>query len=506
MPTDSTHRKPHRPQRVRRWLVRLTLVFLVCLVLAVGVMTWRTFALSADVTAIPPTTLPTIDEDAPQRLADALRFRTVATPAVFDPEEFQKLHAYLEASFPQVHAALEREVFAECSLLYRWPGRDASTTPILLMSHLDVVPVPESEEPRWSHDPWGGEIADGYIWGRGALDVKCGVVGMLEAVEHLLKDGFQPECDVYFAFGHDEEIGGKNGNEQIAVALRGRGVRFRFVLDEGGVIVSNAIPGLESPLALVAVAEKGYATARLSVELSWQERGHSSMPPPQTAVGILAAAVAKVEANPQPASLSGPVGLMFDRIGPHLPFLQRFAIANRDVLEPLVTSSLSKSRSLNALLRTTTALTVIDGGHSENSLPGEAEALINFRLKPGDTPEAVLESIQTVIDDDRVQCELRGEPTAASFVSDHQSADFQRIERVVRQLDSKILVSPGLAVVATDSRHYEGLTENTYRFLPLRLSADDLKRIHGVDERIAVKNYMELVQFFVLLLRDAASS
>ncbi len=470
-----------------------------------GFMTWRTFALSSNVMAVPAVSAPAIDEAAAERLAGALRFRTVASPAAFDPAEFRKLHEYLETNFPRVHTKLEREVFAECSLLYRWPGRDSSATPILLMSHLDVVPVPESEEPRWSHDPWAGAIADGFIWGRGALDVKCGVVGMLEAVEFLLAEGFQPECDVYFAFGHDEEVGGKHGNEQIAVALRGRGVRIRFVLDEGGVIVSHAIPGLEAPLALVAVAEKGYATARLSVELSEKDRGHSSMPPPQTAVGILAAAVAKVEANPLPASLSGPVGLMFDRIGPHLPFTQRFAIANRDALEPLVTSSLSKSRSLNALLRTTTAVTVIDGGQAENALPGNAEALINFRLKPGDTPESVLEHIQTVVDDDRVRCELRGEPTAASFVSDHQSADFQRIERVIRQLDSDVLVSPGLAVVATDSRHYEGLTENTYRFLPLQLSADDLKRIHGVDERIAVDNYLELVQFFVLLLRDAAS-
>ncbi|WP_206028525.1 M20 family peptidase [Thalassoroseus pseudoceratinae] len=506
MPKETPRRRPFLPPRLRRWLVRLFLFLLIGLLLVIGVMTWRTLALSSDPISISRVTLPTIDQDAAERLAGALRFRTVASPAVFDPAEFQKLHEYLETNFPRVHAELQREVFAECSLLYRWPGKDSSATPILLMSHLDVVPVPESEEPRWSHDPWGGEIVDGFIWGRGALDVKCGVVGMLEAVEHLLKQGFQPECDVYFAFGHDEEIGGQNGNEQIAVQLRGRGVRFRFVMDEGGVIVSNAIPGLESPLALVAVAEKGYATARLSVELSENERGHSSMPPPQTAVGILAAALSKLEANPLPASFSGPVGLMLEHIGPHLPFTQRFAIANRDVLKPLVISSLSQSRSLNALLRTTTALTVVKGGHAENSLPGEAEALVNFRLKPGDTPDSVLEHVRKVVDDKRVRCELRGEPTAASYVSDHQSEDFKRIARIVRQLDSEVLVSPGLAVVATDSRHYEGLTENTYRFLPLRLSADDLKRIHGVDERISVENYLEFVQFFVLLLQDATAT
>ncbi len=318
---NSKESKTWLPPRLRRWLVRLALIFAAGLLLAISVMMWRTLALSSDSISVPPTTFPTIDEAAATRFAGAIRFRTVATPAVFDPDEFQKLHRYLEANFPRVHAELQREVFAECSLLYRWPGTDSSATPILLMSHLDVVPVPESEEPRWTHNPWGGEIADGFIWGRGSLDVKCGVVGMLEAVEHLLQKGFLPECDVYLAFGHDEEIGGKNGNQQIAVALRGRGVRFRFVLDEGGVIVSHTIPGLESPMALVAVAEKGYATARLSVRLSDEARGHSSMPPPQTAVGILAAAISKVEAKPLPASFSGPVGLMLDRIGPHLSLM-----------------------------------------------------------------------------------------------------------------------------------------------------------------------------------------
>jgi carboxypeptidase PM20D1 len=489
--------------RIVSWCIRLTLLGVLALLLGITVLIVRALSLKSQQFPVAPIEHPAVNEKAVERLAGALRFRTVSAPGDFRAESFQSLHQYLADQFPRVHSQLQREVVAECSLLYRWAGSDPKSQPILLMSHLDVVPVPEMELPRWTHSPWGGAVADGYVWGRGAMDVKCGALSQLEAIEHLLGQGFQPKQDIYLAFGHDEEVGGNDGNLQISLMLRQRGVRFRFVLDEGGVIVEGAMPGLHSPLALVAVAEKGYATVQLSVDV---EPGHSSMPPAHTAVGILAAAVTKLEDKPLPASLSGPVGLMLDTIAPEMDFTPRVLLANRDVLSPVLLQRFAQSPALNALTRTTTAATVFQGGRQENALPGHAEALVNFRLLSGDLPELVLAHVRQVVDDERVKCELRSGALPPSSISDHRSADFLTLQRVIRQVFPDVVVAPGLAVVATDSRHYEGISENIYRFLPVQVQVDDLKRIHGIDERISVENYRRMVEFMILLLRQSAES
>lgn len=484
-----------------RWGLRAVLALLLVVVIGCAVLIGRALSLTSRQLNVERGETLELDEGLAERLAGALRFRTVSAKGEFDPSIFQELHGYLKEHFPRVHESLEREIIGEGSLLYRWAGRDPKAQPILLMSHLDVVAVPRSEQPRWTHDPWSGTIAEGYIWGRGAIDVKCGVLSQLEAIEYLLGQGFTPQQDVYLAFGHDEEIGGVDGNHQIALKLRQRRVRFRFVLDEGGVIVENAIAGLHAPLALIAVAEKGYATVRMSVDI---EPGHSSMPPPQSAVGILAAAVAKLEDKPRPASLSGPVGLMLEAIAPEVDFPQRVALANRDVLSPLLLQRFAKSPSLNALTRTTTAVTVFQAGQQENALPGHAEALVNFRLLPGEGPEVVMQHVRDVAADPRIQIELREGANSPSAVSDHQSREFLAISRAIRQTFPEAVVAPGLAVVATDSRHYEPLADNIYRFLPVQLPVEDLKRIHGIDERIGVENYRRMVAFMVRLLEETS--
>jgi carboxypeptidase PM20D1 len=446
--------------------------------------------------------LPEVNEEqAVNRFSGALKIPTPSAKGALRPEGFLSLHRYLGEQFPLVHSKLQREVVGGFSLLYRWPGSDPSAQPILLMSHLDVVAVPHDEERRWTHSPWSGEVADGYIHGRGAIDVKCGILSQLEAVEHLLGQEYVPKQDVYLAFGHDEEVGGVDGNLQIALKMRERGVRFRFVLDEGGVIVEGAMPGLNAPLALVAVAEKGDATIRLSVDV---EPGHSSMPPARTAVGILSAAVVRLEQHPLPASMSGAFGLMLDAVAPEMDFLPRLMLANRDILSPVLLQKFSQTPTLNALARTTTAVTVIHGGQHEGSLPGHAEAFVNFRLLRGDSPEFVLDQTRKAVNDVRVQCEFHkgAPPIPSSFISDHRSPDFMTLQRVIRQVFPGVVVAPGLAVVATDSRHYEAVADNIYRFLPIQLQVEDLQRIHGIDERISVQNYHRMVQFMILLIQQ----
>ena len=437
---------------------------------------------------------------AARRLAQALTFRTVSNEDAgrVDTSAFLALHDHLEAAFPDIHATLEREVISGLSLLYTWPGRDPSQPPILLMSHLDVVPV-EAEE-AWEQGPFSGTLAGNYVWGRGALDVKSGVTGILEAVEILLADGFEPQQTVYLAFGHDEEVGGRRGAAEIAALLKARGVQFNFVLDEGGAIVRDALPGLEAPLAVIGVAEKGYASLELTVT---DAGGHSSQPPPQTAIGVLSAAVARLERHPFPARLDGPTSELFDHVGPEMAWPWRIVFGNRWLFGPLIKSRLSRVPATNAAIRTTTAATMIRGGVKNNVLPTSARAVVNFRLLPGESLQGVSQHVRETVADPRVDVRVLplslSEPSPVSSTS---SAGYRTLARTIRQVVPEAVVAPYVVIGATDARHYAALSGDVYRFAALDLSPDDRSRIHGPNERIAVDGYARIVAFYYQLLRN----
>jgi carboxypeptidase PM20D1 len=447
-----------------------------------------------------------IPEGAAERLGGALRIPTVSEedPTRFDGDAFRALHAYLEQAFPRVHSQLRRETVQSHSLLYTWHGSDPSLKPILLMGHLDVVPVEPGTEKQWQVDPFGGRIADGFIWGRGAIDNKSAVVGTLEAVEMLLGEGFRPARTVYLAYGHDEEVGGTAGAKELAELLRRRGVQLEMVLDEGGVIGDGVLPGVSAPVALVGVAEKGF----LSIELSTRAAGgHSSLPPRQTAVGILSAAIARLEENPMPARLEGATRQLFERIGPEFPFAQRAVFANLWLTRSLVTRKLEGSPSTNAMIRTTTAATVFQAGTKDNVLPTHARAVVNFRILPGDSVAGVVELVRATVDDPRVEVRTAGRFTAEpSRVSSTASESFQKLERTIRRTNPDAIVAPYLVVVVTDARYFSGMSANVFRFLPLRLTPADLARMHGVDERIATANYEGAIRTYRQLIRDAAGT
>ena len=352
----------------------------------------------------------------------------------------------------------------------------------------------------WTYPPFAGRVAEDYVWGRGALDVKCGAVGILEAVESLLADGFRPRGTVYIAMGHDEEVGGQNGNKKIAALLKRRGVRLRYVLDEGGAILQGVIQGPTSPVAFVGIAEKRYLSVRV---IASGPEGHASSPPPQTAVGILAAAICKLESHPMPARLGGATDRMLDFLGPEMPFPQKAVIANRWLFGGLIRRQFAAQPPTNATIRTTWAATMVEGGVAENVLPATASAYFNVRLLPGDTAKSVREHIERTIDDPqrvKVECsEAQG--IEASAMSDTDSPEFATLQRTIREVFPDVIVAPGLTVGATDSRHYETIAENTFRFIPMRITAEDLKRIHGTDERISVDNYLELIRFYIRQIR-----
>ena len=439
------------------------------------------------------------DEKAAALLARGVQFRTVAErePGLIPAAEFRAFRAFLGLAFPRVHASLKLELVEGHTLLYTWSGRNLPLPPAILMGHYDVVPVSQDALQKWQAPPFAGIVRDGFIWGRGTLDDKLNVIGILHAAELLLESGFQPERTVYFLFGHDEEVQGR-GARAVSKLLQERGVKPAFVLDEGGSILTGAVPGVQAPVALVGTAEKGYLTVRLHARGTG---GHSSMPPPNTAVGIVAAAVAKLEANPLPKRIDGALLDFFRHTGPHMPPVLRVAVANLWLLGPVVVAQLSSTRAGAATVRTTTAATVFSGGVKENVLPEDASALVNFRLLPGDTPDGIRSKVKSIVDDNRVTLE-EVESTPPSPVSPTDSEPFRRLGSTITAIFPGAVVSPYLVLGATDAKHFTKLTPNVYRFVPAQMESGDLDRIHGVNERIGVKNFGRVVRFYALLIRQ----
>ncbi len=440
---------------------------------------------------------------AAEKLAQAVRFPTVSyqDAAQSDTRPLLRLHTFLRQAFPVAHRVLEREVVNGYSLLYTWRGADETRKPVLLLAHLDVVPVESGTEERWTYSPFSGRIADGFVWGRGSMDLKVSVLGILEAVEQLVRQGFQPGRTVYLAFGHDEETGGLQGAAKISELLGRRGVRAEYLLDEGLTIGHGLVPGVSTSVALVGIAEKG----RLNVELTARSGGgHASMPPQHTAIGILSAVLSRLEATPMPAALTGPVRELLMCTAPQMSFPRRAVVSNLWLFEPLIRWQFARSPSTNAVIRTTTAVTVVRGGAKENVLPAEAKAIVNFRILPGDNITAVLEHVRRTINDPGIEIRPlnRMEP---SGVSSTDSESFRALAATIRQVFPDTIVAPGLMIGGSDSQHYLSLTDAAYRFLPLRLKPEDLARIHGINERIAVDNYAEVIRFYFQLIRNTAS-
>jgi carboxypeptidase PM20D1 len=440
-----------------------------------------------------------------QRLSRAIRIETISyggeTPP--DLDAFRALHELLAESFPRLHAALEREVVAEGSLLYRWPGSEPAAAPILLMGHLDVVPIEPGTESRWSHPPFAGTVDPEFVWGRGALDDKVSVLGICEAVELLLEAGFTPRRTVYLAFGHDEEVGGAAGAAATAALLESRGVKLDFTIDEGmGIVARGLLPQIDREMALIGLAEKGY----LSVEvIATAVGGHSSTPPGDTAVGRLSRAIARLEAHPQPEAVRGTVADMFDALANEASFGMRLVLRNRWLFDPVLRAALRREPPQAAMLHTTTAPTMLRAGVKDNVLPTEARAIVNFRILPGDTVAGVTEHARRAIDDPGI--ELRAtEAREPSPVSDPRSESYRTVARTIREVFPGTGVAPALVLGGTDSKHYGAVAAQSFRFVPLRLAPEDLKRVHGTDERVAIDAYLDVVRFFVQLVKNAAGT
>jgi carboxypeptidase PM20D1 len=476
-------------------------IALTALVLIVLINTWRLPALpepQGDKLAAPENL-----DAASERLSAAIRIPTISLGFAKPPggDQFPALHALLAKSFPLTHATLTREIVGEGSLLYTWPGSDATLAPVLITAHQDVVPIEPGTEGGWTHPPFGGVIADGYVWGRGTMDDKHRLMATFEAVEYLLTQGHTPRRTVLLAFGHDEEIGGLLGAKKIADLLESRKVRAQFALDEGSAILDGVVPGANRPIAQIGVAEKGY----MSLELTATGLGgHSSMPPANTAVGKLGRAIAALEANQMPATLDGPGGDALRAIAPALPFAQRIALANTWLFGPLLKSQLAKVGNTNALIRSTTAPTMISGGIKENVLPTQAKAIVNFRILPGDTADSVKAHVtRTINDPDITLTDYLKAPAEATPVADTRNPGYALISDTARRIEPSALVVPSLVIAGTDSKHWSRVSDAAFRFTPARIGPDELKRFHATNERIAISNYGEIISFYRELITQS---
>jgi carboxypeptidase PM20D1 len=480
-----------------RRLLALAAVLLTALVVVLVVNAVRAGAGPAEVSSVAPVAVAVDSAGAIERFARAVRVPTISYDEASrtDTAAFRAFHESLRTSFPRVHATLSRELVAGLSLIYTWRGADATLPPVVLMGHQDVVPVIPGTEASWTQPPFGGVIADGFLWGRGTLDDKVSVLAILEAVEGALAEGVVPPRTIYLAFGHDEESGGA-GARAIRDTLVARGIgKPAFVLDEGGALMDGARVGLSGPVAMVAVAEKGFLTLELSVK---EPGGHSSTPPKQTAIGRLSAAILKLEQNPMPASLDGPTRTMFEAITPGLPFGQRIVMANQWLFEPLVVRMLVADPQTAAMLRTTTAPTIIHAGVKSNVLPIDAKASVNFRLRPGDTQAIVIERVRGIIADTGVTVTVSGFSVEPSPVSDHTGPGFALIERSLREVYTEpgLTMVPFLVMGGTDARYWAPVTDQTFRFIAAPTEADALTRVHGTNERVALGAYITAVRFF----------
>ena len=484
---------------MRKFLRMMGLALLVVVVvLVVNTLRLQSHQL-AGVPAAPALALP---DSAVARLVGAVQIPTVSTTdyGQTDTAQFGRFGRYLRQAFPRVHQGLKLEKFNRYGLLFTWPGRNAALKPVLLLGHYDVVPVLPGTETKWDRPPFAGAQADGYLYGRGTLDDKASVLAQLEAVEYLLGAGFQPTRTLLLAFGHDEETLGQRGAAAIAAALAQRGVQAEYVLDEGGIVKTDGVASLSKAVALVGISEKGY----LSLELTATGKGgHSSMPPAQTSIGAVAAAVVKLEQHPFPARLDGGDDYLLDYLASEVPLGQRLVFSNRWLFAPIIKKILAATPAGNATLRTTTAPTIFRAGAKDNVLAIDATATVNFRLLPGDSVAGVVREVRRIIDDEGIKVNIIGHPSAPSPVSDPEAPAFQRLHRTIRSVFPAAIVAPYVVTGATDSRQYTALSPNIYRFSPTQVNQTGIESIHGINERLAVKNYPLMVQFYAALIRNS---
>lgn len=481
---------------IKKLLLSLVLIIgIIASIVAYRTLTAKSVQLN-DIKAAPVAALP---DSAVSNLQKAIRCQTISfgDTSLWKAEPFIALRQLIETAYPLVNSKMSREVFSEYSYFYKWEGKNPALAPYIFMAHQDVVPVEEASRNLWKAEPFSGALINNVVYGRGAIDNKCNLISMLEAAEKLLKEGFQPDRTIYFIFGHDEEIGGRKGALKIAKALEARGIKADLLIDEGGIITKEKVPGTKKAVALVATAEKGYLSLDFTVS---KKGGHSSMPDKETAIDILMKGLTKLHDNPFPTRFDDATKGFIRFLGPELDFPNNMAFTNEWLFKPLIISAFEKSAPSRAMIRTTSVTTILNAGIKDNVVPSIAKATANFRLLPGDSAMTVIRKVKELINDDRIEISIKnGLFTEGTKATSSEGIGFQKINKIVKQTYDNVLVSPFLLIGATDSRHFSKVSDHIIKFSPVI----DPVGFHTYDEQVSVEAYQHSIWFFEQLLRDA---
>jgi len=484
---------------LKKFFLSLFVILLALLLIAL----LRTFMHTAAESEFIEGEVVSIDESkASENLAASIRFKTISYQdnEQFPKQEFDNFIKWASITYPEFHQAMKLEQL-EHSLLFKWEGSDSTLAPILFEGHYDVVPVIPGTEDLWEEMPFAGTISNNRIWGRGSLDDKSGVIGLMEAATYLINNNFQPKRTVYFGFGHDEEIGG-GGAALITEKLKNDSVQLHWSLGEGSFVNRGFFPGVNKLVAPINVAEKGIMNLMIVAKA---KGGHSSTPSKKTAVTILAEALVKLEKEPLPGSLEGLSAAMFDEVSKHMPFGYRFLFANRWLFGGMIDSQMSSTPVINAMIRTTTAPTMLSGSIKSNVLPIEASALINFRLHPRDSIKSVTEHVRRIVGSDEVEVRSLG-GMEASGVSSWNSPGFNIVASSLDKIYGDVVSVPGLMIAASDTRHYSKIADNSFRFNPFSIVPEDMTGFHGTNESIDVDSFVAGVKTYVEIIAEGSSN
>ncbi|EJL69586.1 M20/M25/M40 family metallo-hydrolase [Chryseobacterium populi] len=464
------------------------------------------------------------NDSAIQRLSGGIKIPTVSTGELgaFDYDPFDRFKEYLKSSYPLVYQNTENYEINTHALVFRLKGSNPALEPIVFLSHSDVVPpgdadVKNKEEnvfrpddkplpavtkvaEDWDFAPFSGAVANGRIYGRGTIDMKGMLFSLLESLDNIIKSGQIPQRDIYLAFGFDEEVGGQKGAVQIADYFKKKGLKFDAVYDEGGLILEKgSIKGINSDVAVIGCAEKGFLSAKIKVK---GLGGHSSMPPMESAIGKAAVIMQRLEENQMKPMITPLIKGFFDNIGGSMPFANRLAISNQWLLKPLLLSQLTKNNSTNALVRTTTALTMMKGSAGPNVLSPEVEFIVNFRLLPGNSVKDVKEHIAKATEGFDVEVEEIDNTREASLVSSFNTKAYQMIESGIKQIYPDAIATPYLTIAATDAYKYQIVSNHIYRFMPVKINDPEKQSIHSTNEYISIENYMKMIHYFEYIMRN----
>lgn len=464
------------------------------------------------------------NDSAVQRFSNGIKIATISTGELgdFDYSTFDTFKEYLKKSYPEIYQNTENYEVNKYGLVFKLKGSQPNLEPILFLSHMDVVPpgdadVKSKEEnvfrpndkalPRvtkvaedWDYAPFSGSVANGRIYGRGTIDMKGMLFSLMESMSNIIKSGHIPKRDIYLAFGFDEEVGGQKGAAQIANHFKKQGLKFDAVYDEGGLVLEKgSVKGIDSDVAVIGCAEKGFLSAKIKVK---GLGGHSSMPPTESAIGKAAVIMQRLEDDQMKPIITPLIREFFDNIGGSMPFANRLAISNQWLLQPLLLSQLTKSNTTNALVRTTTALTMMKGSDGTNVLSPEVEFVVNFRLLPGNTVKDVKDHIAKATKGFDVEVEEIDNTREASAVSPTNTKAFKLIEAGIKEIYPTAIATPYLTVGGTDAYKYQIVSKNIYRFMPIKINNSEQQSIHSTNEYISIKNYLKMIHYFEFVMKN----